>query len=185
MGFNFKEKLQNVSKKNIAIVAALLFIIALCAVAGIEYYQFDKMKSETAAKIEKNLVPVNESGEPKKPSEYNIGIEYTKALKGDKPILALFYADWCHYCIKFMPIYQELSEKYKDSIVLSKVNVEDKKYEKIVKNVGITGFPTVYIIDPKYDNKILLSNSILGNVDSVSTEIDRFLKIRKILDSKK
>ena len=84
-----------------------------------------------------------------------------------------------------MPIYQEISEKYAETFDFSKVNVEDKKYEKTVRNIGITGFPTVFIIDPKYDNKVLLSNAILGTVDGVSAEMDRYARIRKILDSKK
>lgn len=185
MGFNLKEKLQNVNKKNVAIVAVILFVLLAGVIAGFEYYNFKKVKAEAAEKFEERAIPVSETGEPLKPSEYKIGIEFNKAMKGKKPILALFYADWCHYCIKFMPVYQELSEKYKDSIEFSKVNVEDPKYEDIVKNIGITGFPTVYILDPKYDNKVLLSNSILGSTDGVSKELDRFLRIRQILDKQK
>ena len=88
-------------------------------------------------------------------------------------------------CVRFMPIYKELSEKYADVMDFSKVNIEDKKYEKVVNEIGITGFPTVFIIDPKYDNKVLLSNAHLGKTETVSKELDRFLRIRKLLDSKK
>lgn len=188
MGLNLKEKLQNVNKKNVAIVVSILFILAMCIIAGFEYYKYNNMKKEAISAQEdmiRNLSTLNEKGEPKKPSEYNIGIEYNKAMKGKKPVLVLFYADWCHYCVRFMPVYQELSEKYKDSMEFSKVNIEDKKYEKLVNSIGITGFPTVFIIDPKYDNRILLSNALLGKTELVSEEIDRFLRIRKILDSKK
>ena len=106
-------------------------------------------------------------------------------MKSKKPVLVLFYADWCGYCVRFMPIYQEISEKYAETFDFSKVNVEDKKYEKVVREIGITGFPTVFILDPKYDNKVLLSNAILGNKESLSKEMDRYVRIRKILDSKK
>ena len=145
--------------------------------------EFQKQQAENAGSYE--AMPINLSEEPKKPSEYNIGIEYDKAIKAKKPILTLFYADWCHYCIKFMPVYQELSQKYKDEMNFAKVNVEDKKYEKLVREIGLTGYPTVFIIDPKYDNQILLSNALLGSADNVSKELDRFLRIRKLLDSKK
>lgn len=185
MGFNLKEKLQNANKKNIAIVAGILLVITICAVGGFEYYQYHNMKAQAQQAVEESAMPIDLSGEPKKPSEYKIGIEYKQALKGDKPVLALFYADWCHYCVKFMPVYQALSEKYKDDLNFAKVNVEDPKYEKIVTEVGITGFPTVYIIDPKYDNKVLLSNAVLGKVETVGKELDRYVRIRKILDSKK
>lgn len=185
MGFDLKEKFQNLNKKNIAIVAGILLVIVICAVGGFEYYQYNNLKAQAQQAAEENAMPMDLSGEPKKPSEYKIGIEYNQALKGNKPILALFYADWCHYCVKFMPVYQALSEKYSEDLNFAKVNVEDPKYEKVVNKIGITGFPTLFIIDPKYDNKVLLSNAILGKVETVSPELDRYIRIRKILDSKK
>lgn len=188
MGFNLKEKLQNANKKNVAIVTLILLVLVICSVGGFEYYQYTKSKAETQTTNEETYNEVSEldlSGQPKKPSEYNIGIEYNKAMKGNKPVLALFYADWCGYCVRFMPVYKAISEKYKDDLVLAKVNVEDKNYEKVVNEIGITGFPTVYILDPKYDNKVLVSNSVLRSVETLSPELDRFIRIRKMLDSKK
>lgn len=193
---SFMEKLKNVNKKNVAIVASIIFVLAVIIACGIEYKQIQSAKTEIAAVEEglpdlggaptkENAAQQNPEAEPtKKPSEYKIGIPYEQAIKGDKPILALFYADWCHYCIKFMPTYQSLSKIYKDDFNFAKVNVEDPKYEKVVKEVGIGGFPTVYIIDPKYDNRILLSNSIFGDMKAFRVELDRFLRIRKMLDKK-
>ncbi len=187
MGFNLKEKLQNVNKKNVIIVTAILLVITIAAGVGFEYYNYKQMKAKAEAAIEEAMMQMGPdlSQGPKKPSEYQVGEEYHKAMKSKKPVLVLFYADWCGYCVRFMPIYQAVAEKYKDTLDFSKVNVEDKKYEKLVKKIGITGFPTVFIIDPKYDNKVLLSNAILGNVDTLSKELDRYVRIRKILDSKK
>lgn len=187
MGFNLKEKLQNLNRKNVAIVTVILLAIVLCAVAGYEYYNYTQQK----AKVEAALMEAFEqagpdlSSEPKKPSEYKVGEEYNKAMKSKKPVLVLFYADWCGYCVRFMPIFQSVSRKYEESFDFSKVNVEDAKYEKVVREIGITGFPTVFIIDPKYDNKVLLSNAILGKVETLSVEMDRYARIRKLLDSKK
>ena len=185
MEFNLKEKLQNVSRKNVAIVTIILLVLTICASAGYEYYHYKQLEAQKQELFEKLTASANQTGEPQKPSEYKIGIEYNKAMKSKKPVLVLFYADWCGYCVKFMPIYQELSEKYADVMDFSKVNVEDKKYEKVVNEIGITGFPTVFILDPKYDNKVLLSNAYLGKTETVSKELDRYLRIRKLLDSKK
>jgi thiol-disulfide isomerase/thioredoxin len=187
MGFNLKEKLQNISRKNVIIATVILLIVTILAVAGYEYYNYTKLKAKAEEAVQKAFEEAapDLSGEPKKPSEYQIGEEYNKAMKSKKPVLVLFYADWCGYCVRFMPVYQAISEKYNDTFDFSKVNVEDKKYEKVVRTIGLTGFPTVFIIDPKYDNKVLLSNTVLGTVDDLSVEMDRYNRIRKLLDSKK
>lgn len=191
---SLKEKLQNINKKNVAIIASILFVIGICSICGYEYYQMKHFQSTTLNQEEvsaEDSMLANENApdanqEPTmKPSQYKIGIDYDKAMKSKKPAVVLFYADWCHYCIKFMPTYQTLSKIYKDDYNFSKVNVEDEKYQKLVREIGITGFPTVFIIDPKYDNRVLLSNAIFGNLKSLRIELDRFLRIRTMLDSKK
>ena len=183
MSFNIKEKFKNINKKNIIIIAVILFAILLCSIGGFEYYQYNKFKSEKMKPG--SMMPVELSGEPRKPSEYPAGVDYNQAMKSKKPVLVLFYADWCGYCIRFMPIFQTLSERYEDDMVFSKVNVEDPKYEDVIRKTGIGGFPTVYIFDNKYDNKVLISNSDLSEYDSLKGEIDRFLRIRNLLDKKK
>ena len=184
MGLNLKETWQNLDKKNFAIVILVILAIAISTICGIQYYQFNKLVNETKPKQTFD-VQTNNDGQPKKPSEYNIGIEYNKAMRSKKPVLTLFYADWCGYCIRFMPIYEEISKRYADELEFSKVNVEDTKYEKVVKEMGIGGFPTVYILDPKYDNKVLISNAVLGDIDKLSAELDRYVRIRKKLDKRK
>lgn len=193
MGFNFKEKWQKVNKKNLAILVGILILIIGGAIGTFEYFQYKNIQKEAYQEHEEQIIKEifgdkakeEQAAPTKKPSEYKIGISYDRAMKSKKPALVLFYADWCGYCIRFMPVYQELSEKYKKDMNFAKVNVEDKKYKSVVDNIGITGFPTVFIIDPKYDNRIPVSNALLGSVDLVSPEIDRFLRIRKLLDSKK
>lgn len=43
---------------------------------------------------------------------------------GNKPALIDFYADWCGPCKMVAPILEELSEEFKDDIVIYKVNTE-------------------------------------------------------------
>lgn len=193
MGINLKEKLQNLNKKNIAIITSILFVLVITSVCGYEYYQMKKFQATVTepSEGEPNLEETQEVSQQQeeqptmKPSEYKIGMAYDKAMAAKKPVIVLFYADWCHYCIKFMPTYQKLSETYKNEYNFSKVNVEDSKYEKLVREIGITGFPTVFIIDPKYDNRVLLSNAIFGDMNKLQAELDRFARIRKLLDTKK
>lgn len=122
---------------------------------------------------------------PKHPSDYHIGISYDTAKKSDKPMLVVFYADWCTYCLKFMPKFNTLSKLYGDKFNFVMVNVEENaSTAKLAQEAGIGGFPTVYIFDPKYDNKVLLANSIYQDLSKFRTELDRYLRIRALLDKK-
>jgi thiol-disulfide isomerase/thioredoxin len=120
----------------------------------------------------------------RKPSEYNIGTTWEQAQKQDKPVLALFYADWCRYCIKFMPKYRLAHSLYKGKFNFVMLNVDEKSTEKLAQDYAISGFPTVYIIDPKYDNRVLLNNAIYMDLKKFRAELDRYLRIRAILDKK-
>ncbi len=188
MKFNFKERLQNINKTRVALISGILFVIALCSVFGYEYFKMRQFENISAkqAPMESVLVQGQQEVEaqPLKPSQYNIGIDYDKAMKSDKPVVVLFYADWCRFCIGFMPTYQSLSNIYKDDYNFSKINVEDPKYEQLVKESGITGFPTVFLLDPKYDNKVLLSNALFSDMKKIRVELDRFLRIHNMLNKK-
>ena len=120
---------------------------------------------------------------PKHPSDYHIGITYQEAVEAsERPMLALFYVDWCGYCMKFMPKYKILSKLYKNKYNFVMVNVEDKNNEKLVNDVSISGFLTVCILDPKYDNRVLMPNMIYQDLGKFRVELDRYLRIRGLLD---
>ncbi len=122
------------------------------------------------------------ASQPKVPSQYVIGIKYEEAIKSDKPMLALFYVDWCGYCLKFMPRYKLIHSLYKDKFNVVMINAEYPQYKQLVEDVALAGFPTLYIIDKKYDNRILLNNSIYSDLKKLRIELDRFLRIRSLLD---
>ena len=121
----------------------------------------------------------------KQPSDYNIGMTYAEAIKDQKPVLALFYADWCGYCLKFMPKQSILNMMYKDKYNFVMVNVDDKENKPLIAENQISGYPTVYILDNKYDNKIHLSNGVYGDLKLFRAELDRYIRIRQLLDNAK
>lgn len=149
-------------KKKILITLGILVTLIVASVAG---------------------VAVTNMNAPKHPSEYKIGISYDEAVKSDKPMLAVFYVDWCGYCLRFMPKFRILNTLYKDKYNFVMINVEGNQNTKaLAEDVGIAGFPTVYILDPKYDNRVLLSNSYYHNLKKFRVELDRYLRIRALLD---
>jgi len=120
-----------------------------------------------------------------KPSEYNIGTTYELAQKDNKPLIVLFYADWCTYCMRFMPKCKIIADVYKDKYNFVMINVDDKTYEKLITDYALGGFPTVYITDPKLDNRVLISNTIYGDLGKLRIEFDRYLRIRSLIPAEK
>lgn len=116
-----------------------------------------------------------------KPSDYNIGVKYEQAVKDNKPFIALFYADWCTYCMRFMPKYKVIADTYKGKYNFVMINVDDPHYKKAIEDYAIGGFPTIYIIDPTIDNRILLNNTLYGDLSKLRVEFDRYLRIRSMI----
>lgn len=149
-------------KKKILITLTILFVIAVTSAITMAFTP------------KKNL----------KPSDYTIGVSYEQAIKDKKPFIALFYTDWCGYCIRFMPKYKTINDIYKGRYNFVMINVENPKYEKVVEDYMIGGFPTIYIIDPSIDNRILLSNTIYDDLIKLRGEFDRYLRIRAMIPNK-
>ena len=62
------------------------------------------------------------------------------------------------------------------------VRAKDVQYKELVEDVTLAGFPTLYIIDTKYDNRVLLNNAIYQDLKKLRIELDRYIRIRNLLD---
>ena len=119
---------------------------------------------------------------PTKPSEYQIGISMESALKTpDRPILAMFYADWCTYCLKFMPTMKKLSEEYSDKYNFVMIDAEAPENLELVKAYRINGFPSLFIIDAQIDNQISLPISSYQSIEYMREDMDRYLRVKKLM----
>lgn len=116
-----------------------------------------------------------------KPSDYDLGLTYKEASLQDKPILAVFYVDWCTYCKKFMPKLDKVRNLNKEDFNVVLLNVENAENEKLVKEYKISGYPTVYIIDPKYDNRVHIDYPFMESVSSLNQEVKRYSNYRKLI----
>ena len=66
---------------------------------------------------------------------------FEELVKGDKPLVVDFWAEWCGPCLMIGPFIEELASEYEDKIVIGKMDVEEN-YET-VGQFGIRNIPTI------------------------------------------
>ena len=96
----------------------------------------------------------------------------------DKPALVMFYADWCTYCRRYMPIFGELSKKHSDKYNFAVVNCDYPENRTWVNKANIIAFPTLKIVDKKYDVILSLDMSATQSDLVLEDELNQYLKLR-------
>jgi thioredoxin 1 len=68
--------------------------------------------------------------------------QFDELVRGEKPLLVDFYADWCGPCRMQSPIVDAIAEENSD-VVVAKVNVDD--VPEVAERFGIVSIPTLMI----------------------------------------
>lgn len=66
-----------------------------------------------------------------------------EVIKSEKPVLVDFWAPWCGPCRAIGPVVEELAETYKDSIKVTKLNIDDNP--KTATVYGVMSIPTLIL----------------------------------------
>ena len=64
-----------------------------------------------------------------------------EVLEENLPVVVDFYADWCPPCQILHPLLEEISEKYREKIKFTRVNIGES--EKIAQDYNINSIPTL------------------------------------------
>lgn len=67
--------------------------------------------------------------------------------KGSTPCIVDFYADWCGPCHALNPALKDMAAKYKDKILVYKVNVD--KSAMVAQAFNISSIPTLIFFTPR------------------------------------
>ena len=83
-------------------------------------------------------------------------------IKGEKPILVDFYADWCAPCKAMNPILKSVKSKMGDQIKILKINVD--KNQAVANKFNVRGIPTFILFQSneiKWRKSGLLEENVL------------------------
>lgn len=72
--------------------------------------------------------------------------------QGDKPCIIDFYADWCGPCRRVAPVLKELAKRYKDDIVIYKINVD--KERELAGTFGVSSIPMILFVPMKGEPQV-------------------------------
>ncbi|MDD2247069.1 MULTISPECIES: thioredoxin [Proteiniphilum] len=67
-----------------------------------------------------------------------------KVLQTDKLVIIDFWAEWCGPCKMVGPIIDQISEEYKDKVVVGKLDVDNN--DEATSRFGIRNIPTILFI---------------------------------------
>jgi thioredoxin 1 len=92
---------------------------------------------------------------------FNYETEQEWKYKGDKPAVIDFYADWCGPCKSIAPILDELSDEYKNELVIYKIDTD--KETELASLFGIQSIPTLLFI-PVDDKPMVQKGALPKNI---------------------
>ncbi len=129
-----------------------------------------------------NKKPVCESGENlnapiEMPNEYVI--KYQEAKNINKPIIVMFYVDWCTYCKRLMPLFGELAKQYKDDFSFAVINCDYPENMDMVQKYHIAGFPTLFFIDYELKTSFAINPNATADKNIFIEELEKYKSFKK------
>ncbi len=97
----------------------------------------------------------------------------------EKPMVVMFYVDWCGYCRRFMPKFGNYAEQYKDKYTFAVVNSDDADNKQMVEDFHIIAFPALFIVDNKINHKFSLHPAATIENEVMEEELNNYIKVRE------
>ncbi|GAB3968214.1 thioredoxin [Spirosoma terrae] len=94
---------------------------------------------------------------------------FNDIIKGDKPVLVDFYADWCGPCKQQAPILKQLTDRSGDKVRVIKINVDQA--QAAANQYQIRSIPTMIMFK---DGKIVWRQSGVQSLHTLEGLVKQF-----------
>lgn len=94
---------------------------------------------------------------------------FSEIIKGSKPVLVDFFAEWCGPCKMMTPILKEVKEKVGDEVKILKIDVD--KNQQVASTYQIQGVPTLMIFK---EGKVLWRQSGVVNAKQLQEILSKY-----------
>lgn len=98
-------------------------------------------------------------------------LSFTDIIKGEKPVLVDFYADWCGPCKMMAPILKEVKSRMGDDLTIVKIDTE--KNPDVAIHYQVRGIPTLILFK---NGQILWQQSGVMVADQLEAIINQKLE---------
>ena len=71
--------------------------------------------------------------------------EFNDLVKGGKPFVLDFYADWCGPCQTLLPTVEKLADEFSDNVVIAKVNIDNQR--DLATKFNVRSIPSIFFMD--------------------------------------
>ena len=95
--------------------------------------------------------------------------QFNDLVKGGKPFVLDFYADWCGPCQSLLPVVEKLSEEFKGKVDIVKVNIDQQK--ALAAKFKVRSIPALFFLE---------GNKILDNHKGLTSEVSLRKKITSL-----
>ncbi len=99
--------------------------------------------------------------------------DFQEIIKGDKPVLLDFYADWCGPCQTLLPIVERLAIKHESDFVIAKINVDNNP--ELSQKFQVRSIPALFFIQ---------DGEVKKSLNGLRTEKELEEKIQQLLHTK-
>ena len=96
--------------------------------------------------------------------------QFNDLVKGGKPFVLDFYADWCGPCQTLLPTVEKLAEEYKDTVNIVKVNIDQQK--TLAEKFKVRSIPQLFFLE---------GNKVKDHITGLTTEHTLRKKIKALI----